>query len=259
MIKYIELKEISREYEIPISTIERDYAQNWILKYLSEVDMVLKGGTGIKKVYFNNYRFSDDLDFTLVSSINKENLNIKINTAIGLAIKESSINFNEESFNLIENTNGFECNIYFKILNRSRNRLRIKIDITGFGKEIVLLPILKRNIIHKYSDNLEGTVLVYSMEEIFAEKIRTLFDRTRPRDLYDVWALKKGVDLVISRRIIKDKFYYKHIDIDFINLEGRKKDFEVSWHNSLRHQLRELPDFNSAFSEVIYFLKEFLN
>lgn len=63
MIQYLELREKSREYEIPISTIERDYAQNWILKYLSEIDMALKGGTGIKKIYINDYRFSDDLDF----------------------------------------------------------------------------------------------------------------------------------------------------------------------------------------------------
>lgn len=53
MIHYLELKEKSREFQIPISTIERDYAQNWILKHLSEIDMVLKGGTGIKKVFID--------------------------------------------------------------------------------------------------------------------------------------------------------------------------------------------------------------
>ena len=46
MIRYLELLEKSREFKIPVSTIERDYAQNWILKSLSEIDMVLKGGTG---------------------------------------------------------------------------------------------------------------------------------------------------------------------------------------------------------------------
>jgi len=219
--------------------------------------MALKGGTGIKKVYINDYRFSDDLDFTLISPLDKESLNMKINTAVRLAKKESNIDFHEESLNLIENTNGFECSIYFKILNRSRARLRIKIDITGFGKEVVLLPILKRSIIHTYSDNLESIVRVYALEEIFAEKIRTLFDRTRPRDLYDVWVLKSTVDLVISGGIIKDKFFNKKVDIDFINLAGRKKDFEVSWDNSLVHQLKELPDFNLVFLEVMNFLESF--
>lgn len=133
MIHYLELKEKSREFQIPISTIERDYAQNWILKHLSEIDMVLKGGTGIKKVFIDDYRFSDDLDFTLMSNISRENLSKQINASVKFAKRESGINFSEDDSVLIENTNGFEGNIYFTILNRSRARLRIKIDITGYG------------------------------------------------------------------------------------------------------------------------------
>jgi predicted nucleotidyltransferase component of viral defense system len=145
MIRYLELLEKSREFQIPVSTIERDYAQNWILKSLSGIDMVLKGGTGIKKVFIDNYRFSDDLDFTLISNISMENLSKQINKSIKFAKKESGINFSEDDLVLIENPNGFEGSIYFTILNRSRARLRIKIDITGYGcqflKEKLSTPI----------------------------------------------------------------------------------------------------------------------
>jgi deoxyadenosine/deoxycytidine kinase len=65
--------------------------------------------------------------------------------------------------------------------------------------------------------------------------------------------LKNSADLIISRSIVKDKFFYKNINIDFINLEGRKEFFEASWDNSLIHQLKKLPDFNLVFSEVINF------
>jgi len=43
----------------PESTVERDYAQNWLLFRLSKtfIKMALKGGTGIRKVYIENYRF----------------------------------------------------------------------------------------------------------------------------------------------------------------------------------------------------------
>jgi len=39
--------------------VERDYAQNWLLFRLSKtfIKMALKGGTGIRKVYIENYRF----------------------------------------------------------------------------------------------------------------------------------------------------------------------------------------------------------
>ncbi|MEA2034766.1 MAG: hypothetical protein U9N40_04670 [Euryarchaeota archaeon] len=51
MIPLNEIKEKARTHGVPVSTIERDYVQNWILKYSSRIDcMVLKGGTGIRKV-----------------------------------------------------------------------------------------------------------------------------------------------------------------------------------------------------------------
>jgi len=52
MIPILEIKEKARTLGVPPSTIERDYAQNWLLVYLSEISMALKGGTGIRKVYF---------------------------------------------------------------------------------------------------------------------------------------------------------------------------------------------------------------
>jgi predicted nucleotidyltransferase component of viral defense system len=41
------MKQKAREYGVNPSTIERDYAQNWLLMALSSLPLVLKGGTGI--------------------------------------------------------------------------------------------------------------------------------------------------------------------------------------------------------------------
>lgn len=68
------IRERARELEVPETTIERDYAQNWLLRYLASLNMALKGGTGIRKIYIENYRFSDDLDFTLLEKMNKDEL-----------------------------------------------------------------------------------------------------------------------------------------------------------------------------------------
>ena len=76
MIPEIEFKEKARFFNLPISTIERDYAQNWLLAYLPK--MAFKGGTGIRKAYIDNYRFSDDLDFTLLEKSNIEDLTDRI-------------------------------------------------------------------------------------------------------------------------------------------------------------------------------------
>ncbi|MCK4421542.1 nucleotidyl transferase AbiEii/AbiGii toxin family protein, partial [candidate division WOR-3 bacterium] len=81
MIPAREIKEKARECGVPETTIERDYAQNWLLKHLSNMNMVLKGGTGIRKVYIGNYRFSDDLDFTLLVRMDKDMLEKSLNKA----------------------------------------------------------------------------------------------------------------------------------------------------------------------------------
>jgi len=35
------------------------------------------------------------------------------------------------------------------------------------------------------------------------------------------------------------------------NKEERKNDFDNAWENSLRNQIKELPDFNQVYSKVI--------
>lgn len=62
------IQEIYQSTDIPWYVIERDYLQSWILVGLSQVPLLLdtlvfKGGTALRKCYFGDYRFSEDLDF----------------------------------------------------------------------------------------------------------------------------------------------------------------------------------------------------
>lgn len=54
---------------IPEAVLERDYCLAWFLVGLSRSplykSLVFKGGTALKRCYFVDYRFSEDLDFTL--------------------------------------------------------------------------------------------------------------------------------------------------------------------------------------------------
>lgn len=58
---------------IPESVLERDYCLSWFLiglaqRSLKEV-LLFKGGTAIKKCYVPDYRFSEDLNFSLAKEI----------------------------------------------------------------------------------------------------------------------------------------------------------------------------------------------
>ena len=251
MITEFEIREFARKNGVPETTVERDYAQNWLLTSLSKLNMALKGGTGIRKVYIENYRFSDDLDFTLLEDLEADRVKELIVKAVSEAKRESGISF-DENIRFKEVENGYEVAIYFRILRSSGNPLRIKIDITKKENEVIILPLERRKIIHPYSDSCNGEVLVYSLQEIFAEKIRSLFQRTRPRDLYDIWYLSKlGLDV---SGIIDEKFRFKEVKADFDGVLGRKDDFRNAWESSLRHQMKDLPEFKVVFDGVLKFL-----
>jgi predicted nucleotidyltransferase component of viral defense system len=64
-------------------------------------------------------------------------------------------------------------------------------------------------IIHPYSDNLQVDIKVYAIEEILAEKIRSFFQRTRPRDLYDVWFLWDKISQLKCLDILQQNFLFQ--------------------------------------------------
>lgn len=69
MIKPGEIQKIAGKLGIRDTQIEKDYVIGWVLKgisnnsYLKE-KLIFKGGTALRKIYFEDYRLSEDLDFT---------------------------------------------------------------------------------------------------------------------------------------------------------------------------------------------------
>jgi len=252
MINSIEIKEMARLRGVPTSTIERDYAQNWLLKamYSGHFPGILKGGTGIRKVYVRDYRFSEDLDFTLMENISKDGLGRLLKEAVIRAKQIVGVDFSEDVI-LKMNTNGFEGVVYFRLLRRSGHPLRIKLDITRQDMERIILEPETRGIIHQYTDDFSSKVKTYQIEEIIAEKIRALFQRTRPRDLYDVWYMRKILDSDTIVKIFQEKCKGKDINPDPDAITIRRSNFAYSWDNSLRHLVKHLPDFNDIYIEVL--------
>ena len=250
MIRDEEIKSKARKNGVPASTIERDYAQGWFLKNFATEYMILKGGTSIKKVYLENYRFSDDLDFTLVRNVDKYGLQVLTKNAIENTEKECGINF-EEDFKIDEVQNGCKIEVYFRILRSSGSPLKIKIDMTNTDKEKVVLSPEYRKIFHSYSDQVDESVKCYPLEEIIAEKERSLFERTRPRDLYDIWKLYEKVDEETVEDVLEEKCDFKEIERDLDELQGREEDYQNSWENSLKHQMEEVPKFEDVFDYVL--------
>jgi len=251
MIPSNEFTEFSVKHNVPITTIERDYVQNCILKYLDKPYLVLKGGTGIKKMYFRDYRFSDDLDFTLTDRINSNQITKLFSEIIREIYQEYGISF-QNNIKLREIKTGFRFVLYFQIKS---SLLSLKFDLTKSEYEKILLPIKKLSVLNPYSEEIIANVQSYALEEIMAEKIRSVFQRTRPRDIYDIVQIAEDCNKNHIEGILPEKMGSKNVKYDINDLINRKKDYKFAWNNSLKTLMREIPDFDYFFDETVSILK----
>ncbi len=264
-----EIKRKSFELGLPISTIEKDYVIGWILYGVWRSglwkDLAFKGGTCLKKAYFRDYRFSEDLDYTLTEKVSEDKLKERLERMLEFA-NAGPVEFLGLEFeprygvrNFEGELLGFEIKIPFRLVRRTGIPSKIKMDITLEKYEKIVLPLQERKLLHEYSDADKFSLVrlkSYSLEEIFAEKVRSLFQRTRPRDLYDVWRLRDIIKLKTVISILPEKFRLKNVQFELELFKERRIYYERAWERSLAHQINPLPEFNRVWNDVLKFLKE---
>ena len=245
---------------IPEAVIERDYVLAWFLTGLAghplrEV-LAFKGGTALRRCWFEDYRFSEDLDFTLTRPIALEEILAGLNeifTAIEAACG-LRIAFDCEDRHGHQNSYTF----YLRYQGPLPAPNDVKVDITI--NEVLCYPLQDRPIQRIYTscDDLpEGpTVKVYALEEIVVEKLLALSDRARnePRDLYDLWYLFGATNLRIAEmRVELDaKLALRQRVVAGMEqaIAAKEERLRRLWANRLAHQMSQLPTFDTVFREV---------
>src|SRR5437016_11886392 len=188
MIDRREILEAASSFSLLPNIVEKDYVLGWILagiyahEELAET-WTFKGGTCLKKCYFETYRFSEDLDFTLADE-SQLNLDFLVGTFQEIAdwvYEQSGVELprNKVSFEVFRNRRdrpAGQGRLSYRgpIAPSSGDLPRIKLDLTG--DEVLALPPVDRPVSHPYSDAPEGgmSARCYSYEEVFAEKVRAL-------------------------------------------------------------------------------------
>ena len=249
--------------------VEKDYVLGWVLAGIYQQpalaeSWIFKGGTCLKKCYFETYRFSEDLDFTLTdpSHIDRDFLDGVFRDIGEWIYEQSGIELPEErqEFDIFENPRGSvscqgKLSYRGPIAPRSGGLPRIKLDLTP--DEPLVLPLAERTIFHDYSDApAEGiAVLCYAYEEAFAEKVRALGDRARPRDLYDVINLYRNAEArprpAVLLHALEQKCAHRRLPVPTLGgLETHRGDLEGSWQPMLGHQLQALPPVESFWGAL---------
>jgi predicted nucleotidyltransferase component of viral defense system len=209
----------TRAAGLPQFVIEKDYALGHLLAAMGAVpllreQLVFKGGTCLRKGYFADYRFSEDLDFTSRSGIGRDELFMALAEA-GRRMRSALLAFGpfdvtvDQERHRDPHTHGqcaFRVRVQFPWMRTPSCSLKVEVTV----EEPLLSTPAQRPLIHQYrGESLEVTLSTYTLEEIAAEKLRAflqarqhLDDRgwssNRPRDLYDLWWLRQQQEQAVD-------------------------------------------------------------
>jgi uncharacterized protein len=270
MIKPGEIQQKAREVGVRDQQIEKDYILSWILKGIARHEqlsktIVFKGGTVLKKIYFEDYRFSEDLDFTLLNNeIPNEQIFAWFNELFEYVKEEANIPLAiidpDSHRDRPEHEDG-GINFYISYtgpLGGMGGNKKVKVDISR-SEQLEYSPVMK-DVIVGYSDIEEHQLLCYPLEEVLVEKMRTVMQRMQARDFYDIWFLleQHGMDAAFHMKEFEKKCASKNLNhVDFPKkLAERLPQYKGRWKNSMNEQIKDLPDFEQVEREVQRHLKK---
>lgn len=240
MISGQELRKIARDRRLRLDLVEKDYVLGWILAGVagcsSASKLVFKGGTALSKVYFpSDWRVSEDLDFTL----------------IGDTLEEASNKMVEELPNLVSlASGGIQLTFRTKpFLNPGYAQIRVQFD-GPVSRNTVRIEVTSESFLGEYHvmdvpimyDYTKFSLHLYTLNNIMAEKLRTILERTRIRDYYDTWKLLqlKAVDFERVGMLFTKKCEGKRIVF-----EGVEQFFPENLVEILRPHIHDLTRLTS--------------
>jgi predicted nucleotidyltransferase component of viral defense system len=245
---------------IPEHVLERDYCLAWFLAMLSQSDLktvlAFKGGTALKRCYFGDYRFSEDLDFTLLEAVPPGQIIHRLEAVYRAVLDNSGIAFAFDREDRQKHVNSYT--FYLKYNGPLPAGNDVKVDITV--REHLVFPLAQRPVLRGYDEFADvpenRSIQVYSLDEIATEKTVALADRARnePRDLYDLWHLtsNQGIQLDRLTGAICQKIQFrskecKGLEAAILQKEARLK---ALWSGRLAYQMTKLPQFDDVFRAI---------
>lgn len=249
---------------IPENVLERDYCIAWFLVGLSRTSLrnkiVFKGGTALRRCHFKDYRFSEDLDFTLLESLSFDELKQELENVYAQVKQASNIIFRFSRPDPATHKNCYTFYLSYEgPLPLTSNPKEIKVDITISEK--IFYPPQEIEILkscEEYSDLPVGEkILVYPLSEIASEKTVALLDRARtePRDLYDLWYLtvdSASISIADCMPAIQAKLLHRDKTLDDVKVEFSKKEKRLKsmWEKRLIMQMATLTEFDHVYRSV---------
>jgi len=256
MISEARLRTLAREQNSGVGLTEKDYVNSWILRaiFTSKLrdNLVFKGGTALSKIHFpERWRFSEDLDFTFrgIDFNELEHLQDILRKGLGRVSEESGIEFDVRSFH--KNPEYAQIKVQYDAILQQKNTTSL--DVFG-GEEIYFSTQM---VDHNFEDIPEFVIQVYSVDEIFVEKLRSLFQRARARDYFDIYQLITSKDFnkeKINNALLK-KSKSRKVEIDMNKFFEQTEDIRAYWDKALDRLTSSKPEFDEVNSTIQNYLE----
>ncbi len=175
--------------------------------------LVFKGGTAIYHCYLGQIRFSKDLDFTSKTKLKLSDVENLFSDFEIFKLKDME----EKKF-------GLAFSVQYRGVLAQPDTIEVDINT---NQKVLLAPKMME---YRNYYGVKLSCPVMDKNEIFAEKIRTLNDRARPRDPYDLVILQKKLGLKLDEglALLAEKEMFNPLNKESIaeNLRISQERFE---------------------------------
>lgn len=201
-------------------------------------ELAFRGGTALHKLFFSPpARYSEDIDLVRTSKGAIKDIIDGLRNQLEPWLGKPKTVRTARSFKLM---------FYFTPENSPNIRLRIKIEINIQENFSVLDRLSKNYSIQSDWFSGETEINTFQFEELVATKLRALYQRSKGRDVFDLWLALKQKNFDIQKAISVFEFYMKK--------EGNKITHD-QFKENLNLKLRE----NSFLDDIGPLLSNELN
>jgi len=241
MLTRQQLQRIAQRERVGLQVIEWDYLQHLLLSLVYQPSQVLifKGGTALRLVYKGN-RYSEDLDFNGPPNISElKSLWAEVCKSLELYGLEGEMRQEWQG------EGGYSFDVSYRgplYDGRDRSKGKVRVDISLRGEPVETRRELVTSV---YDDVRPFVVNVLAPEHLFAEKLRALLVRRKPRDLYDLWLMHHW-GWQLDRGLLAQKLSLYQMEYSTAQLNEAVTQVAAEWE---RHMRPLLPQF-VAFEDV---------
>jgi len=233
------LKYLSGKYKFNITYLEKDFYLTYLLYLIKDIkDLYFKGGTALYKIFMNNIRLSEDLDFTVTGDLRE------IEKEIREIIKQNNI------FKEVKNDKRVE-NFTRLLVHYKKGSLIIDLN----KRANVYLKTEEHELIHFYLEFIpKFKINTINIKELIAEKICATVQRHAPRDYYDIYNIIKN-KLPIDMKLVKKKFKDEKDEFSIERIFRRSNKIYNKWESDLLPLTITKPSFNEVMNSLMKFFK----